>query len=105
MTDKNKNHDKKTKNPYYDMPEKIFDRDVVNELLHEASQNIPIYRQRCIYCGYEITDCQSAVKVIATEDIIHEECWQNYAEESFDELCVPLTSAYDKVPEGIYEEE
>lgn len=105
MTDRNKNHDKKTKNPYYDMPAKIYDRDVVNELLREARQNIPVCRQRCIYCGYEISDYQTAVKVIATQDIIHEDCWQNYAEESFDELCIPLAFACDKVPEGMYEEE
>lgn len=105
MTDTNENRDKKTKNPYYDMPKRMYERDVVGELLREARENIPVYRQRCIYCGYEITDYQNAVKVIATDDIIHEECWQNYAEESFEELCTPLACACDRVPEGMYEEE
>ena len=105
MTEQNQHSNKKTKNPYYNTPQRIYDRDIVSELLSEAHEPVTDCRERCIYCGYEISDFQSAVEVIATGDIIHEECWQSYAEETFDELCVPLSYSCDKVPEGIYEEE
>lgn len=46
--------------------------------------------EKCHYCGCAILSGQLKARVYTTGDIIHEACWQDYAEENFDELCCAL---------------
>lgn len=47
--------------------------------------------EKCMYCGYEILHGESKAQVIATGDVIHKKCWQDYADENFYELCCVLS--------------
>ncbi len=46
--------------------------------------------EKCAYCGGAIQSGQLRAKVYTTGDLIHEECWQDYAEDYFNELCCAL---------------
>ncbi len=46
--------------------------------------------EKCDYCGCGILSGQLRARVYTTGDIIHYECWQDYAEDNFDELCCAL---------------
>lgn len=43
--------------------------------------------EKCAYCKEAITKGQVRARVFTTGDIIHEDCWQDYAEDNFYELC------------------
>ena len=45
---------------------------------------------KCMYCGYDIIRSDERVQVNATGDTIHRTCWQDYAEDSINELCTML---------------
>lgn len=47
---------------------------------------------KCAYCGYEILPGEEAVKVGMTNDIIHRQCWCEYAEDNCLDLCTPYTA-------------
>ena len=53
-------------------------------------QNICYAAEKCMYCGYEIMPHECKAQVLAPGDIIHEKCWQDYADENFYELCCVL---------------
>ena len=44
----------------------------------------------CAYCGEVISAGQVRARVYTTGDLIHEDCWRDYAEEYFNELCNTL---------------
>ena len=47
--------------------------------------------EKCAYCGDYITKGQVRAKVFTTGDVIHEDCWRDYAEDNFNELCITST--------------
>ena len=43
--------------------------------------------EKCMYCGYDIVKGEEKAFVVSTGDTIHRNCWQDYAEDNFYELC------------------
>ena len=41
---------------------------------------------RCAQCGYGICGIEDAVEVTATGEVIHKDCWNDYAEDNSEEF-------------------
>ena len=68
-----------------------FEREILDEegiFSSKASDDDPdCMCEKCMYCGYEIVKGEEKAIVISTGDTIHRNCWQDYAEDNFYELC------------------
>ena len=40
--------------------------------------------EKCCQCGFAILSGESALQIYANGDVIHKECWQDYADENAD---------------------
>ena len=77
--------DKKTE--FYTLEREILDEEglfATGERLNDTDCD------KCMYCGYEIVPGEEKAFVISTGDTIHRNCWQDYAEDNFYELCQTL---------------
>ena len=43
--------------------------------------------EKCMYCGYDIVLDNDGLRVLVTGDVIHKDCWRDYAEDNKYDLC------------------
>lgn len=87
----------------YDSEAELLEEEIIYSHLLDLDHGYTL--QRCRYCGYEIRRGQKRAQVCSTGDMIHEECWQDYAEDNYSELCCVFDDTDDGVPDGFFEED
>lgn len=81
----------------------LIEEEMVGRHLRELKRGYSL--DVCCSCGCEIRRGERQAKVYSTGDIIHEECWSDYAEDNFYELCYIPDIADDGAPDGFFGEE
>ena len=66
-----------------------FALEIEEEIKNGAFEAISAEFPKCAYCGYEILPDDEAVRVKTTKDILHRQCWCEYAEDNCLDLCAP----------------
>ena len=73
------------------MTEPIYDEEFEDKEPHRAFAY-------CDHCGFAIDSAKEAVVITGTRDVIHSDCWAEYAEEHMFDLAVSLEKllGYDR---------